>query len=76
MDAIRQRNASGLVIGGTSAGAAIMSEAMLSGTPESGAYLSGARAATDIPEPRVGWLRGLTHQGLALWSASHGFEPS
>jgi cyanophycinase len=70
MDAIRQRNASGLVIGGTSAGAAIMSKAMLSGTPESGAYLAGARAGTDIPEPRVGWLRGLTHQGLALWSAA------
>lgn len=69
MEEIRHRNACGMVIGGTSAGAAIMSDTMLSGTPESGVYLSGARAATDIPEPRPGWVRGLTHQGLALWSA-------
>jgi cyanophycinase len=69
METIRRHNACGLVIGGTSAGAAIMSTAMLSGAAESGAYISGARAATDIPEPRAGWLRGLTHKGLALWSA-------
>ena len=67
MGTIRQRSGAGMVIAGTSAGAAIQSEAMLSGAPVPGAYISGAKATTDSPEPRPGWISGLTHRGLALW---------
>ena len=54
-EVIRQRNRNGLVVAGTSAGAAVMSGAMLSGAPEAGLHVAGAFTP---------------YRGLGLWAAA------